>query len=96
MATLILAEYLTTDFHFQSSSEVLAWLFIWSKVQIICILSSWCHCHPIVSCLIKIQLGLSFLVLTYPGCPGKEAVEWLSVFVKSEFVYYIAALNMFY
>jgi len=38
MATLILAEYLTTDFHFQSSSEVLAWLFIWSKVQIICIL----------------------------------------------------------
>jgi len=37
------------------------------------------HCHPIVSRLIKIQIGLTFLVLAYPGCPGKEAVKWVSV-----------------
>jgi len=22
----------------------------WSKVQMICISSSWCHCHPVISC----------------------------------------------
>jgi len=26
----------------------------------ICIWSSWCHCHPIISCSIKIQNGLPF------------------------------------
>jgi len=30
-----------------------------------------------VSCSIKIQIGFTFLVLAYPGCPGKEAVKWL-------------------
>jgi len=38
-----------------SSDEVLAWLSVWSEVQIICIWSSWCHCHHIVSCVIRIQ-----------------------------------------
>ena len=28
------------------SDEVLAWLSVWSEVQIVCIWSSWCHCHP--------------------------------------------------
>jgi len=28
------------------SDEVLAWLSVWSVVQMICIWSSWCHCHP--------------------------------------------------
>jgi len=45
----------------------------------ICIWSSWCHCHMITSCFIKVQIGLTFLVLAYPGCPGKEAVKWVSV-----------------
>jgi len=31
----------------------------------------------IVSCFCKIQIGLTFLVPAYPGCPGKEAVKWL-------------------
>ena len=26
--------------------EVLMWLSVWSMVQIVCIWSSWCHCHP--------------------------------------------------
>jgi len=34
-----------------------------------------------VSCSSKIQIGFTFLVLAYPGCPGKEAVKWLSVFL---------------
>jgi len=42
------------------SGEVLAWLSVWSEVQVICIWSSWCHCHPIISCCSKIQNGLPF------------------------------------
>jgi len=57
------------------SGEELAWLSVWSEMQMICIWSSWCYCHPISSCFIKILIGLTFLVLDYPGCPGKEAVK---------------------
>ena len=31
------------------SDEVLVWLSVWSKVQVIFMWSSWCHCHPIIS-----------------------------------------------
>jgi len=54
------------------SDELLVSLSAWSEVQMICIWSSWCHCYPIISCFIKIQIGLTFLVLAYPGCPRKE------------------------
>jgi len=60
------------------NDEVLAWLSVWSEVQMIWRWSSWCHCHPIMSCFIKIQHGLIFLVPAYPGCPGKEADKWMS------------------
>jgi len=30
-----------------------------------------------VSCSSKIQIGFTFLVPAYPGCPGKETVKWL-------------------
>ena len=30
------------------------------EMQMICIWSSWCHCHLIISCFIKIQIGLTF------------------------------------
>ena len=30
-----------------------------------------------VSCSSKIQIGFTFLVPAYPGCPGKESVKWL-------------------
>jgi len=33
----------------------------------------------IICCFIKIQIGLTFLVWTCPGCPEKEAVKWMSV-----------------
>jgi len=38
-----------------SELRVLTWLTVWSEVQMICICSSWCHCHPIISCFIKVQ-----------------------------------------
>jgi len=56
------------------SDEVLVWLSVYSKVQMLCIWSSWCHCHPIISCFITILNGL-----TFPGCPGKKAIKWLPV-----------------
>jgi len=28
-----------------------------------------------VSCFSKIQIGFTFLVPVYPGCPGKEAIK---------------------
>ena len=31
-----------------------------------------------VSCSSKIQIGFTFLVPAYPGCPGKEAVKGCS------------------
>ena len=42
------------------SGEVLASLSVCSEVQMICIWSSWCHSHPIISCSSKIQNGLPF------------------------------------
>jgi len=42
------------------SGKVLAWLSVWSEVQMICIWSSWCHCHPVISCSSRIQNGLPF------------------------------------
>jgi len=45
----------------------------------ICIWSSWRHCHLISSCFIKIQIGLTFLVPAYTSCPGKEDVKQMSI-----------------
>jgi len=61
---------------------MLEWLSVWSEVQLLCIWSSWCHCHPVISCFIKIRICLTFLVPAYPGCPGKEPLNgsvWLKM-----------------
>ena len=42
------------------SDVMLAWLSVWSEKQMICMWYSWYHCHPIVSCFIKIQNGFIF------------------------------------
>ena len=42
------------------SDEVLVWLSVCSEVQMIYIWSSWCYCHPIISCCSKIQNSLPF------------------------------------
>jgi len=48
------------------SDEVPAWLSVCSKVQMIRIWSSWCHCHPVISRFIKIQIGFTFLAPSLP------------------------------
>jgi len=53
------------------------WLALCSEVQMTCIWSRLCHCHPIIPCFIKIQNGLTFLVPAYQGCPGKKATKWV-------------------
>jgi len=45
--------------------EMMGWLFLTSNQQ----------CQSIIFCFIKIQIGLTFLLTAYPGCPGKEAVK---------------------
>jgi len=37
------------------NNEALAWLSICSEVQMICIQSSRCHCHPVIPDFIKIH-----------------------------------------
>jgi len=37
-----------------------------------------------VSCSSKIQIGFTFLVPAYPGCPGKEAVKWLLLLLPTD------------
>ena len=63
------------------SNELLVWLSAWSKVQMICMWFSWSYCHPIISCFIKTQIGLTVLVLAYAGSLGKEAINWVYPFV---------------
>jgi len=59
------------------------------------------HCHLIVSCFIKIQTGLTFLVPIYAGCPEKEAVVVRkclcqnSVMGKSFIVFSVCSLSFF-
>jgi len=67
------------------SDEVVAWLSVWSEVQ---------NCRRfaygpadanatfITSCVIKVQIGLTFLVPAYPGYRGKEAVKQVSVILS--------------
>ena len=56
------------------SDEVLAWLSLWSKVQITCIWFSWCDCRTII--LLQKNPGwFVLLVPAYPRCPGKKAVK---------------------
>jgi len=66
------------------SDKVLAWLSVWIEMQMICIWSSWCHCHPVINCFIKIRICLTFLVLAYPGFPGKEAIKQASACLSSK------------
>jgi len=51
------------------SDEVLAWLYVWGKVQI-CIWPSWCHCHSLSLASVESRL---VLVLTHPGNPGQSS-----------------------
>jgi len=59
---------------YKLSVEVLTWLSVWSEVQMICIWSSWWHCHLIISCSRMVYLsGASLLRLSW-----KEAIKRMS------------------
>jgi len=38
---------------------------------------------PTVSCSSKIQIGFTFLVPAYPGCPAEKAIKWLLLLLSS-------------
>jgi len=62
------------------SGGVLAWLSVWSNVQI-CILPSWCHCHSLSLASVKSRLVFTFLVPAHLGSPRQRAVKWVCVCV---------------
>ena len=62
------------------SSEVLAWLSVWSEVQT-CICPADATATHCLSCFSEIQIGFTFLVPALPGSPGKRAVKRVCVCV---------------
>jgi len=62
------------------SGEVLAWLSVWSEVQI-CIWPSWCHCHSLSLASVKSRLVLPFWYRPTRVVLEKRAVKWLCVCV---------------
>ena len=54
-----------------------------SEVQMICMSSSWCHCHTVISSFTKIHNDFTFLVLAYPACSRKQAIKRLSDLVNA-------------
>jgi len=52
-----------------SSDELLAWLSVWSEVQMIAYGPA---DATVLSCFINIQNGLTFQVPPYSSCPGKR------------------------
>jgi len=50
------------------------WLSVCSKVKMICIWG-WFHCHPAISCFIKIDNSLIIPVTTYLGCPENKPLD---------------------
>jgi len=57
------------------SGGMLAWLYVWVKVQI-CIWPSWCHCHSLSPAPVNPDRfylpGFTSLVLAHPGNPGQN------------------------
>jgi len=73
------------------SSGVLAWLSVWSAVQM-----HMAQLMPLpltVSCFSEIQIGFTFLVLAHPGSPGKRAVKWVCAGQKTTSAYKWAVIQ---
>ena len=56
------------------SGGVMAWLFVWSDVQI-CIWPSWCHCHSLSLAPIKSRLVLPFWYRLTSVVPDKGPLD---------------------
>jgi len=60
------------------SDKVLALLFIWSEVQMICVWLIWCSWYSIIPCFVKIIDGeFTYLMPAHSGGPGIEAMQWV-------------------
>ena len=78
------------------SCGVLAWLFVWSNVQI-CIWPSWCHCHSLSLAPIKSKLVLPFWYQLTWVVPDKGplnvcvrvcvCVDWSMAVARFDFIY---------
>ena len=62
------------------SGWVLAWLSVWSEVQI-CIWPSWCHYHSLSLASVKSRLVLPFWYRLTRVVPEKKAIKWVCVCV---------------
>jgi len=77
------------------SGEVLAWLSVWSKMQMICIWSDNAHCLPIISCSSKIQNNLPFwcrltqVVLEKKPLNGCSSSSYYSATIVCVIMFYI-------
>jgi len=71
------------------SGGVWAWLSVWSKVQMICMWSKWCHCHPIISCFVKTQNGYLFR-------SGLPMLSWKKRLLNGCSVAVVVLLSIFY
>jgi len=79
------------------SGGVLAWLCIWSKVQI-CIWPSWCRCHSLSLAPVNPDSfylsGFTFLVPVHPGGPGQNPEGCKTVIVVVVVVYIFMVLGL--
>jgi len=67
-------------------AQALAWLSVWSKVQLMPL--------PLtVSCFSKIHIGFTFLVPAHPGSPGQRAVKRVCVCVCVVFTAHVLCLS---
>jgi len=66
---------------------------VWSEMQMICIRSSWCHCHPIISCFSKIQNGLPFWCRLTQVVLEKRPLNGCSVIVV-KWIWMLGALQL--
>ena len=57
------------------SGGVLAWLFVWSDVQI-CVWPSWCHCHSLSLASVKSRLVLPFWYRLTWVVPDRGPLNW--------------------
>ena len=68
------------------SSGVLAWLSVWSEVQV-CIWPSCCHCHPLSLASVKSRLIVSFWYWLIRVVPDKGPLNGcVCVVLKNSFV----------
>ena len=67
---------------------MLAWLSVWSEVQMTCIWFSWFH-HLLLQ---QNPEWFILLVPAYPGCTGKKAIKHLCVYVFTSLLAHVISI----